>query len=156
MKNKYWLLFVLAFSIYWIAFTMTSAGNIYYAQYIMHDQGYQPVMANVIQVVTLVGMLIAFLPMGALGKAQSARLGAAVALVSFVVQVFAGASYHMILVCCGLRGFGGGLYCAVMGGMNPEALDYGEWKFGKDVSGMGVAAVSFGQKIGTGLGSALF
>ncbi len=156
VKNKYWLLFVLAFSIYWIAFTMTSAGNIYYAQYIMHDQGYQPVMANVIQIVTLVGMLIAFLPMRALGKAKSARLGAAVALASFVVQVFAGASYHMILVCCGLRGFGWGLYCAVMGGMNPDALDYGEWKFGKDVSGMGVAAVSFGQKIGTGLGSALF
>lgn len=49
-----------------------------------------------------------------------------------------------------------GLFCAVLGGMNPDTLDYGEWKFGKNVSGMGVAAVSFGQKVGTGLGGALF
>lgn len=80
----------------------------------------------VFQVVTLVGMLIAFLPMRVLGKAKSARLGVAVVLASFVLQVFAGASYGLILVCCGLRGFGWGLYCAVMGGMNPDALDYGE------------------------------
>lgn len=40
--------------------------------------------------------------------------------------------------------------------MNPDTLDYGMWKFGKDVTGMGVAAVSMGQKLGTGLGSAIF
>lgn len=156
VKNKYWLMFVGAFAIYWVGFTLMNAGHIYYAQYVLGNQGYQPVMANVIQVVTLVAMLLAFVPMKALGKANSAKIGAAVALAAYALQIFVATNYTGILVCSAMKGFGYGLFCAVLGGMNPDTLDYGEWKFGKNVTGMGVAAVSFGQKIGTGLGSALF
>ena len=59
--NKYWVLFALAFSIYWIAYTLTQSGMIYYAQYILGDQGYQPSMVNVMQILSLAGMLVAFL-----------------------------------------------------------------------------------------------
>lgn len=156
VKNKYWLMFVGAFSIYWVGYTLMNAGHIYYAQYILGDQNYQPVMANIIQVVTLVAMLVAFLPMKILGKANSAKLGAALAVIGYALQIFVAASYSGILVCSAIKGFAYGLFCAVLGGMSPDTLDYGEWKFGKNVSGMGVAAVSFGQKVGSGLGGALF
>lgn len=155
-KNKYWLMFAGAFAIYWVGYTLMNAGHIYYAQYVLGNQGYQPMMANVIQVVTLVAMLVAFLPMKLLGKARSVRLGAVIAVISFALQIFANTNYTVILVCCALHGLGYGLFCAVIGGMNPDTLDYGTWKFGKDVTGMGVAAVSMGQKLGTGLGSAVF
>lgn len=156
IKNKYWLMYVGAFSIYWVGYTLMNSGHIYYAQYILGNQGYQPVMANVIQIVTLVTMLIAFLPMKMLGKANSAKLGAAVAVAGYAVQIFVAVNFTGILVCSAMKGFAYGLFCAVLGGMNPDTLDYGEWKFGKNVSGMGVAAVSFGQKVGSGLGGALF
>ncbi len=156
LKNKYWLMFVGAFSIYWLGYTMMGAGHIYYAQYVLGNQGYQPVMANVIQVMSLVSMLVAFIPMKFLGKANSARIGAIIAFAAYALQIFVATNYIGILVCSAMKGFGYGLFCAVLGGMNPDTLDYGEWKFGKNVTGMGVAAVSFGQKIGTGLGNAIF
>lgn len=156
VKNKYWLMFVGAFSIYWVGYTLMNAGHIYYAQYILGNQGYQPVMANIIQVVTLIAMLVAFVPMKLLGKANSAKIGAALAVAGYVLQIFVATNYPGILVCSAIKGFAYGLFCAVLGGMNPDTLDYGEWKFEKNVTGMGVAAVSFGQKVGTGLGSALF
>ncbi len=156
LKNKYWVMFASSFAIYWVGFTLMNAGHIYYAQYILGDQGYQPTMANVIQVVTLVSMLLAIIPMKLFGKANSARIGAVIAIISFALQIVADANFSMILVCSALHGMGYGIFCAVLGGMNPDTLDYGEWKFKKNVSGMGVAAVSFGQKIGSGLGSAIF
>lgn len=156
IKNKYWLMFVGAFSIYWIGFTLMNAGHLYYAQYILGNQGYQPVMANVIQVVTLVAMLLAFFPMKWLGKTKTVWLGACVAILAFFLQIFIGNSYAGILVCSALKGAGYGLFCAIIIGMSPDTLDYSHWRFGKDVSGMGVAAVSFGQKVGSGLGSAIF
>ena len=156
IKNKYWLMFVGAFSIYWIGFTLMNAGHLYYAQYILGNQGYQPVMANVIQVVTLVAMLLAFLPMKWLGKARSVQLGAVIAVVAYALQIFVAKSYTGLLICSALKGAGYGLFCAIIIGMSPDTLDYSHWRFGKDVSGMGVAAVSFGQKIGSGLGSAIF
>lgn len=155
-KNKYWLMLAGSFAIYWVGYTLMNAGHIYYAQYVLGNQGYQPMMANIIQVVTLIAMLVAFLPMKLLGKARSVRLGAVIAVLSFALQIFADTNYMMILVCCALHGLGYGLFCAVIGGMNPDTLDYGTWKFKKDVTGMGVAAVSMGQKLGTGLGSAIF
>lgn len=155
-QNKYWLMFAGAFSVYWIAYTLNSSGTIYYAQYILGNQRYQPAMANILQVVTLIGMVVAFIPMRVLGKAKSTRLGFAITLASLVLQVFVATNYIGILVCCALKGFGWGLVCSVLGGMNPDTLDYGHWKTGKDVTGMGVAAISFGQKIGTGLGGAIF
>lgn len=156
LKNKYWLMALGSWSIYWVAYTLTSSGTIYYAQYVMGDQGYQPMMANIMQVVTLAAMVLAFLPMKMLGKAKSVITGAAIVIVSLIIQVLFPVSYGAILVCCALKGTGWGLFCAVIGGMNPDTLDYGHWKLGKDVTGMGVAAVSFGQKIGTGLGGAIF
>lgn len=155
-KNKYWIMFAGSFAIYWVGYTLMNAGHIYYAQYILGDQGYQPVMANIIQVVTLVAMLIAFVPMKLLGKANSVRAGAVVALAAYALQIFVATNYMGILVCSAMKGFGYGLFCAVIGGMNPDTLDYGEWKFKKNVTGMGVAAVSFGQKVGSGLGGAIF
>ncbi|MBP3900658.1 MAG: MFS transporter [Blautia sp.] len=156
IKNKYWLMFVGAFSIYWIGYTLMNAGHIYYAQYILGNQGYQPVIANVIQVVTLVAMLLAFFPMKFLGKARSVQVGALIAVIAYVLQIFFAHSYPGILVCSALKGICYGLFCAIIIGMSPDTLDYSHWKFGKDVSGMGVAAVSFGQKIGSGLGGAIF
>ena len=155
-KNKYWLMFAGSYAIYWVGYTLMNAGHIYYAQYVLGNQEYQPIMANVIQVITLIAMLAAFIPMKFLGKARSVRLGAIIAILSFALQIFANTNYTLILVCCALHGLGYGLFCAVIGGMNPDTLDYGTWKLGKDVTGMGVAAVSMGQKLGTGLGSAVF
>lgn len=156
LKNRYWVTYALAWSIYWLGYTLMGSGHIYYAQYILGDQGYQPAMANTIQVVTLIAMLVAFIPMKYLGKTNSARAGAACAAVGYALQIIFAANFTGILVCCALKGFGYGLFCSILGGMNPDTLDYGEWKFGKNVTGMGVAAVSFGQKVGSGFGGAIF
>lgn len=156
VRNKYWLMIAGAFATYWIAYTLNSSGAIYFAQYVLGSQDYQPAMANVIQVVTLVGMIGAFVPIKYFGKGMCTRLGLLVTLAGLILQVFFAHNYAVILVCSGLKGLGWGLFCGAIGGMTPDALDYGQWKLKKDVSGMGVAAVTFGQKIGTGLGGAIF
>lgn len=156
IKNKYWIMLTGSFAVYWIGYTLMNSGHIYYAQYILGDQGYQPVIANVIQVVTLIAMLAAFIPMRLLGKGNSVRIGALIAVIAYALQIFVARDYTGILICSALKGFGYGMFCAVIGGMNLDALDYGEWKFHKNVTGMGVAAVSFGQKVGAGLGGAIF
>lgn len=155
-KNKYWVIVVLAFSIYWIAYTLTQSGMIYYAQYILGDQNHQVSMANIMQILSLVGMLVAFVPMKLMGKANTIRLGFGMVVVSLVLQFLMPHSVTGILAACFLKGAGWGVACAILGGLCPDTLDYGEYVTGKNVTGMGVAAVGFGQKIGSGLGGAIF
>lgn len=156
LKNRYWLTTMLSYTIYWMGYTLMNSGHMYYAQYIMGDANYQPTMANVIQIVTLAAMLLAYIPMKIWGKGTSVRIGGFIAVVSFALQFIVGANYVGVLICCALHGFGYGLFCAVIGGLTPDNLDYGEWKYGKDVTGMGCAAVSFGQKVGSGLAGGIF
>ena len=155
-KNKYWLMFVFSFAIYWIAYTLTQSGMIYYAQYILGDQGFQASMANIMQIASLVGMLVAFVPMKFMGKAHTIWLGFAMVIVSLAIQIVMPTTLMGILVACFLKGAGWGVACAIFGGLCPDTLDYGEYVTGKNVTGMGVAAVGFGQKIGSGLGGAIF
>lgn len=156
LKNKYWLMVVGAFSIYWICYALNSAGTIYYAQYILGNRDFQPGIANAQQISVLTAMLTAFFPMRFLGKANAVRTGFSITTISYILQLLIGGTYTGLVICTILKAYGWGIACAVISGMNPDALDYGTWKYGKNISGTGVAAVSFGQKIGTGLGSAIF
>lgn len=54
-----------------------------------------------------------------------------------------------------ISSIGGGIGIQLMWAMAPDLVDYGEWKTGKRADGMTYAALSFVQKLDTGIGGAM-
>lgn len=151
--NKYWInrmIFALAITIA----TMTTSANVYYAQYWLGDENITGILsiANVIPMLIALAFVNFFLKR--IGNRNTSLLGAGIMLIGFVIQFIAPASYMMVLIGTGIRGFGTGLASTVTAVMLGDTIDYGEWKSGIRMDGLIYSASSFGTKVGTGVATA--
>ena len=87
-----------------------------------------------------------------LGKGNSYRIGLAIAA-AFAIQIPAGANYTILLGA--IKGIGTGMAGTALAGLISDTIEYGEWKTGVRCVGMGNAANTFAQKIGSGFGASL-
>ena len=81
-------------------------------------------------------------------------MGAAVAIIGFLIMGLAGTNYTLIMIGYILKGLGCGPIFTCGFALAAAVVDYGEWKFGIRSEGLINSCVSFGQKVGNGLGSA--
>lgn len=109
--------------------------------------------------VSMPAMLLGFVAFailsGKLGKHKVLTLGAVVQIVSSLAIWVAGTNVMVIMIANAVRNFGMAL---MSGGVYPlvaDAVDYGEWKNGTRQDGLTNSAVSFGTKVGTGIGTAV-
>lgn len=151
--NKYWInriIFALAIT----TATMTTSANVYYAQYWLGDENITGILsiANVIPMLIALGFVNFFLKR--IGNRNTSLLGAGIMLIGFALQFIAPASYMIVLIGTGIRGFGTGLASTVTAVMLGDTIDYGEWKSGIRTDGLIYSASSFGTKVGTGVATA--
>lgn len=151
--NKYWInriIFALAIT----TATMTTSANVYYAQYWLGDENITGILsiANVIPMLIALGFVNFFLKR--IGNRNTSLLGAGIMLIGFALQFIAPASYMIVLIGTGIRGFGTGLVSTVTAVMLGDTIDYGEWKSGIRTDGLIYSASSFGTKVGTGVATA--
>lgn len=152
-RNKYWvnrIIFSLAITIA----TMTSASNVYYAQYWLGN----PDLTGMISIVNVIPMLVALALVNPLlkkiGNRNTSLVGAVIMVVGFIIQFLFPASLTMVLLGTGIRGFGTGLASALTAVMLGDTIDYGEWKSGIRTDGLVYSASTFGAKVGNGVATA--
>ncbi|MFP3152874.1 glycoside-pentoside-hexuronide (GPH):cation symporter [Lachnospiraceae bacterium ZAX-1] len=156
LKNKYWLICLLMYFINILTQVAILTVGVYYAKYVLHDE-------NLIANLTLYffpGALICmcFVP-AILSKGISKRI---LCIMSMVVLIFgslltmipssSGAFFIIGLV---LRGIGFGVISSAAPGMILETIVYGEWKTGYNIPSVTLTALGVGQKVGSGIGTAL-
>ncbi|MCR4606270.1 MAG: MFS transporter [Oscillospiraceae bacterium] len=71
-----------------------------------------------------------------------------------LISVFRGDGVFLI-ISLALRGMGFGITNSLYYGMLADSVDYGEWKTGVRATAVTTSAASVGNKLGSGLGSAL-
>jgi GPH family glycoside/pentoside/hexuronide:cation symporter len=154
-KNKYFILFAIIFVMNYIVQGLTQGSGLYFARDVMGD-------VNYFGTFTLCGYLPMFICAFFLPTLTKKFGKWKVCMAGFVLQII---GYLMVglfsnsfaLVCAGLviKGIGGFPMATLMYPLLADVIDYGEYKFGKRVDGMTSSCVSFGTKVGTGIGSAL-
>ena len=77
-----------------------------------------------------------------------------VAIIGFLIMGLGGTNYTIIMIGYILKGLGCGPIFTCGFALAAAVVDYGEWKFGIRSEGLINSSVSFGQKVGNGLGSA--
>ena len=155
LKNKYW--FLVLGMILVIVFHQVSAltVGVYYAKYILFDEKLAGSLVTYHHVGAGVGMLaMPFILKRGIAKKKAVVVAALCMLLGSLVAILRSDGMFLILSLA-LRGCGFGVVNSLYYGMLADSVDYGEWKTGIRSAAVTTSAGSVGQKLGSGLGTAL-
>jgi GPH family glycoside/pentoside/hexuronide:cation symporter len=154
-RNKYFIIFAIVFVMSYIVQGLTQGSGLYFARDVMGD-------VNYFGTFTLCGYLpmfvcAFFLPAltKKFGKWKICMAGFVLQIIGYVMTGLCSSSFALVCVALVIKGIGGFPMATLMYPLLADVIDYGEYKFGKRVDGMTSSCVSFGTKVGTGIGSAL-
>lgn len=158
LTNKYWVLLTLANFVIFFVVIFYSIGGVYYAQYIFEDMSQIDWMNNSISIAQFAVMFITPFAMKKMPKHWIYILGITLMTVGFLGFGLTATmnSVPIMIVCNVLKGLGLGLSGGIALGLVADAILYGQLKNGIDAVGMGNAGTSAAQKLGLGLGQAIF
>lgn len=89
----------------------------------------------------------------AIGKKRAYILGGFIAVVGGVAMAFAPGTVPAVgIACYGVLYFGLGLVNTLIFAIQPDTVDYGEWKTGVRGEGSAYSVLSFTRKVGQGVG----
>lgn len=156
LSNKYWVMMFFAMLIIFFVIIFYSIGGVYYAIYILGDMGQISWMNNAISIAQFAIMFITPFFMKRFGKRSVYAAGMLFLTVGFFGFGFVDHSVPLMIVCNALKGVGLGMSGGMAMGMVADAILYGQLKSGINAVGMGNAGASAAQKLGLGLGQAIF
>ncbi len=154
--NRYWLIMVLDMFVVFFVVIMFSVGAVYYCQYVFADMGNFAWMSNSVSVAQMAVMFVTPIFMKKYGKRAIYTLGMLICSIGFIGFAFFGNSVPAMMACNALKGAGIGMAGGMALGLLADTITYGKMKSGIDAVGLGNAAASAAQKLGMGLGTAVF
>ncbi len=156
LRNKYWVMLFFAVFFTFLIMIFMSASGTNYALYVLNDYSKFGLLANSVSVSQLSVMLLTPVLMRKLGKSWVFTLGTGLMAVGFIAFNFCESSLILIVLCNVLKGCGLGMASGMALGLVADSITYGKIKTGIDAVGMGNAGTSAAQKLGLGLGVAIF
>ena len=156
LTNKYWVILFFANLCIFFVIIFYSVGGVYYAIYILGNMDEVSWMNNAISIAQFAIMFVTPFFMQKFGKRPIFAAGMLVLTIGFGgFGLFASSKVTMI-VFNALKGCGLGMCGGMAMGLVADAITYGTLKSGVDAVGMGNAGTSAAQKLGLGLGQAIF
>ncbi|RHT40001.1 MFS transporter [Firmicutes bacterium AM31-12AC] len=157
LKNKYWVIVTIASFVVFFVVIMYAMGNVYYCQYVLYDMGQYGWVSNSISIAQFAVMFVTPFFMKKFGKTRVYEMGMVVMGAGFLGFALLGGSNTIVMIVCNvLKGCGVGMAGGMALGMVADTIAYGTKISGIDTVGLGNAGVSAAQKIGLGLGTAVF
>ena len=156
IRNKYWVMMFFAVFFTFLILIFMSASGTNYALYVLKDYSKFGLLANSISVSQLAIMILTPFLMKKLGKSRVFTIGTGLMTIGFLAFHFCESNLALIVLCNILKGVGLGMASGMSLGLVADSLTYGRLKTGIDAVGMGNAGTSAAQKLGLGLGVAIF
>ncbi|MDR1420224.1 MAG: glycoside-pentoside-hexuronide (GPH):cation symporter [Treponema sp.] len=156
LKNKYWLMVLAMLFLYVLHQVTTLTIGVYYAKYILNDQNMTGSLILYHHIPAVIAcFIVPFVIQIGIAKGKIAMGASLVMLLGAVLLVFSNNNL-VLIVSLGLRGIGFGVINGVCMGMCADTIAYGEWKTGVKAFAVNTSAVTVSQKVGSGIGTALF
>ena len=155
LSNKYWLLLTLGNFVVFAIIIFYAMGTVFFSQYVLYDMSQYGMLANAISVAQFAIMFVTPIMMTKISKEKIYTFGMLVMAIGFLGSAIFTAP-ALLIGSNVLKGLGVGLAGGMALGMVADTVTYGRLKTGIDTVGMGNAGISAAQKIGLGLGQAVF
>ena len=154
-RVKYWLLLTLGNFVVFTIIIFYAMGTVFFSQYVLYDMSQYGMLANAISVAQFAIMFVTPILMTKISKEKIYTFGMLVMAIGFLGSAITTAP-ALLIGSNVLKGLGVGLSGGMALGMVADTVTYGKLKTGIDTVGMGNAGISAAQKIGLGLGQAIF
>lgn len=153
-RNKYFILITLAFAVIYISLGLTGGSRIYYAKYVLGDEMINSTMTLFNYIPTILTIMLIPVFTKRYGKIKALFIGFTFYAVGLVLEIAGPVNLPMIYSGLVLQGIGHAALYSCLFAIVGDVVDYSEWKDGIREEGLTYSVTSFGQKIGTGLGTA--
>lgn len=154
LKNKYWMILLGIFFLNSVVNAFIGV-NVYYAQYIMHDDNLVGSLSIYQNVASFVAFAVCTGLIRRFGKQKIAISGVAISFAGYAMVLINPTSYTLLYIAAVIKGFGNAALSGVMYGMLADTVEYNDWRSGIRAEGLVFSANSIGQKVGSGIGSAV-
>lgn len=154
LKNKYWLILLAIFFLNSVVNAFIGV-NVYYAQYIMNDDSLVGSLSIFQNIASFAAFAVCTGIIRKVGKQKIAIAGVGISFVGYAMVLLNPTSYALLYTAAVVKGVGNAALSGVMYGMLADTVEYNDWKSGIRAEGLVFSANSIGQKIGSGIGSAV-
>lgn len=154
LKNKYWVILLGIFFLNNVVNAFIGV-NVYYAQYIMNDDSLVGNLSIFQNIASFAAFAVCTGIIRKIGKQRIAISGVAISFIGYAMVILNPTSYAILYASAIVKGVGNAALSGVMYGMLADTVEYNDWKSGIRAEGLVFSANSIGQKIGSGIGSAV-
>ncbi|MGG4141781.1 MFS transporter [Paenibacillus algorifonticola] len=155
VTNKYWLIVVAVGLLSNILFALSTTAGMYYAKYIWGNVN----LVSIMGAIGFIPVVVIFLGSGPvmkrIGKRNTAIVGLVIGIAGSLLRLLDVENVSLGLVGSIMQSFGMIPLMIVLMPLLTDTIEYGEWKHGQRLVGLTNSVSSFGQKIGTAVGTAL-
>ncbi len=155
LRNKYWIIVLLFNTITAVTTAIASSSGTYYCKWIFGDDNLVAVTGTVGLLATVLGFILAQPIINKLGIKKTVYLGLLGVAVTSAVRIFVPADFMVYNVTSLIGSFLQIPLMCLYGVLTAMTIDYNEWKYGKRLIAISGGAVSFGNKVGGGIGAAV-
>ncbi len=155
LKNKYWIMQVLNTFFIYFGLNARLAAMIYYGIYVLGNPALITVLVIADNIPSLISMPIALKLSNKFGKRRVSLIGLCCTMIGFAIMFLNIHNITLFVIGLVIRGI---FFAPVQGVGNSFIVDsvaYGEWKTGVKAEGMAFSAVSFANKVSSGLASVI-
>ena len=153
-SNKYFILITLAFAIIYTSLGLTGGSRIYYAKYVLGNEMINSTMTLFNYIPTILTIMLIPIFAKKFGKIKALFVGFLFYGAGLILEIAGPVNLPMIYGGLVLQGIGHAALYSCLFAIVGDVVDYSEWKDGIREEGLTYSVTSFGQKIGTGLGTA--
>lgn len=154
LKNKYWLIMLAIFFLNSVVNAFIGV-NVYYAQYIMDDTTLVGTLSILQNIASFAAFAVCTMIIRKIGKQKIAVGGVAISFIGYAMVLLNPTSYTILYAAAIIKGIGNAALSGVMYGMLADTVEYNDWHSGIRAEGLVFSANSIGQKVGSGIGSAV-
>lgn len=154
LKNKYWLILLAIFFLNSVVNAFIGV-NVYYARYIMDNDSLVGNLSIFQNIASFAAFAVCTVIIRKIGKQKIAVAGVLISFVGYAMVLLNPTSYAILYIAAVVKGVGNAALSGVMYGMLADTVEYNDWKSGIRAEGLVFSANSIGQKIGSGIGSAV-
>ncbi len=155
VKNKYWVLMMVLKVVSAVTYALSQASSVYYCKWILGNDNLVAILGAITMIPTLLGYLVVVPISKKIGMINTIMGGYALSIVGSIVRCFMPYSFTATLIAGSVVTLGTIPMMCFSGVLTNNITTYNEWKYGNKMVGMTNSVLSFGDKVASGLGSAI-
>ena len=150
--NKYWLLLM---SCTMLTFIVSGLGgvNVYYAQYVLGSTDYMMMLTLCGMAPMMLGAIAVTFLVNKFGARNTCLGGCVMMLIGAVITMLFSTNPTMLGIGLVIKALGSSALAVNGFSMMGDTVEYSEWKFGVRPDGLTFSAVTFGEKLGSAIGT---